>query len=87
MDGPLTFLPMSASTNTNLEGLIGFRQIAGGVMADDTVTLDDIIEKLVNENNSAKRLAGTVYYDRAHACINDTLDLWEMATEVELGDA
>ena len=52
-------------------------------MADDTVTLDDIIEKLVNENNSAKRVAGTVYYAKARARINDTLDLWEMAQEME----
>ena len=56
-------------------------------MADDTVTLDDIIEKLAHLNTSARRQAGTVYYAKAHARINDTLDLWEMATEMELGDA
>ena len=53
-------------------------------MADtDTVTLDDIIEKLGHLNNSAKRQYGTVYYARAHERINDTLDLWEFAQEME----
>ena len=55
-------------------------------MADDTVTLDDIIEKLGHLNTSAKRQSGTVYYTRAHARINDTLDLLEMAQSMELGD-
>ena len=54
-------------------------------MADDadTLTLADIVEKLTHLNNSAKRQAGTVYYPKAHERINDTLDLWEMAQEME----
>ena len=52
-------------------------------MADDDVTLADIIERLAHLNDSAKRQYGTVYYARAHERINDTLDLWEMAHETE----
>ena len=59
-------------------------QLKRGVMADnDTVTLEDIIEKLGHLNASAKRQADTVYYARAHARINDALDLLEFAQEME----
>lgn len=58
-------------------------------MADvdtDAITLDDIVEKLGHLNDSAKRTHGTPFHARWHERINDTLDLWELATEMELGE-
>ena len=52
-------------------------------MADDDVTLADIIERLNHLNDSAKRQFGTVYYSRAHERINDALDLYGFALEME----
>ena len=52
-------------------------------MADDDVTLEDIIERLAHLNASARRQADTIYYDRAHERINDALDLYEIALEME----
>ena len=42
---------------------------------DDALTLDDITREADPPQHTAKRQAGTVYYDRAHARINDALDL------------
>lgn len=50
---------------------------------DEAVTRADIIEKLRHLNDSAKRQAGTAYYARAHARINDTLDLLEFESKMQ----
>jgi hypothetical protein len=48
---------------------------------EESITLADIEEKLGNLSRSAQRLK---FYAPRHAQINNTLDLWEMAREMEV---
>lgn len=43
-------------------------------VTDEHPTRDDLIEKLGHLVNDARRCAGTPYYGRRHAQINDALD-------------
>lgn len=51
---------------------------------EESITLADIEEKLGNLSRSAQRLKGTKFYAPRHAQINNTLDLWEMARDMEV---
>ena len=52
-------------------------------MAEEVLTEADIIEAIVNLNHTAKRQHGTAYWERTHAKLNDVLELWSLAHDIE----
>jgi hypothetical protein len=43
-------------------------------MDDEPASREDLIKALLHANATAKRVCGTVYYERAHRHINSLLD-------------